>query len=52
MTLERIYYLSQSIASIAVVCSLIYLALQVRHAERSQRGVMQQGARIERPRQR
>jgi hypothetical protein len=43
MTLERIYYLSQSIASIAVVCSLIYLALQARHAERSQRGVMQQG---------
>jgi len=43
MTLEQIYYLSQTIASIAVVYSLIYLGLQVRHAERSQRGVMQQG---------
>jgi len=43
MTLERIYYLSQVIASIAVVCTLIYLGLQVRHAERGQRGMMQQG---------
>lgn len=43
MTLEQIFYLSQSIASIAVVSSLIYLGLQVRYAERSQRGLMQQG---------
>ena len=43
MMLEQIFYLSQSIASIAVVCSLIYLGLQVRYAERSQRGLMQQG---------
>ncbi len=43
MSLENIFYLSQSIASVAVVGSLIYLALQVRYAERSQRGIMQQG---------
>ena len=43
MTLEQIFYLSQSVASIAVVGSLIYLGLQVRSAERSQRAIMQQG---------
>jgi hypothetical protein len=43
MPLEQVYYLSQSVASIAVVCSLVYLALQVRQAERSQRAMMQQG---------
>ena len=47
MTLEQISYVSQSIASVAVVGSLIYLGLQVRYAERSQRGLMQQ-ARAER----
>jgi hypothetical protein len=43
MTLEQTFYLSQSIASVAVIASLIYLAMQVRYAERSQRGMMQQG---------
>jgi len=43
MTLEEIFYASQSVASIAVVCSLIYLGLQVRAADRSQRAIMQQG---------
>ncbi len=43
MTLEGIFYLSQCIASIAVVGSLIYLGLQVRGADRSQRSIMQQG---------
>lgn len=43
MTLEETFYLSQSLASVAVVGSLIYLGLQVRYAERSQRGIMQQG---------
>jgi hypothetical protein len=43
MTLEQVFYLSQSIASVAVVGSLIYLGLQVRSAERSQRAIMQQG---------
>lgn len=42
MTLEDIFYVSQSIASVAVVGSLIYVGLQVRYAERSQRGMMQQ----------
>lgn len=43
MTLEQIFYLSQSVASVAVVGTLIYLGLQVRSAERSQRAIMQQG---------
>ena len=42
MTLEETFYLSQTIASVAVVGSLIYLGLQVRYAERAQRGIMQQ----------
>ena len=42
MTLEDIFYVSQTIASVAVVGSLIYVGLQVRYAERSQRGMMQQ----------
>ena len=42
MTLENIFYISQTIASVAVVGSLIYVGLQVRYAERSQRGLMQQ----------
>jgi hypothetical protein len=43
MSLEQMFYLSQSIASVAVVGSLIYLGLQVRGADRSQRSIMQQG---------
>lgn len=43
MSLEDIFYLSQSVASVAVIGSLIYLGLQVRSAERSQRAIMQQG---------
>jgi hypothetical protein len=43
MTLEEIFYASQSIASVAVVGSLIYLGFQVRAADRSQRAIMQQG---------
>ena len=42
MTLERISYLSQTIAAIAVVFSLVYLAIQVRQTERNQRAMMQQ----------
>ncbi len=42
MTLETIFYASQIVASVAVVGSLIYVGLQVRYAERSQRGLMQQ----------
>ena len=43
MSLEEVFYLSQSIASVAVVGSLIYLGLQVRAADRGQRSIMQQG---------
>jgi hypothetical protein len=41
MTLESIAYISQSIASLAVIGSLIYLGIQVHDAQRSQRGMMQ-----------
>lgn len=40
--LEEIFYISQIIASVAVVGSLVYVGLQVRYAERGQRGMMQQ----------
>jgi hypothetical protein len=43
MSLEQISYLSQIIASVAVVGSLLYLAQQVRQAERNQRAMIQQG---------
>lgn len=43
MSLEHIFYISQSIAAVAVVGSLLYLAQQVRQAERVQRATMQQG---------
>ena len=43
MTLEDVFYLSQSIASVAVVGSLIYFGIQVRAADRGQRSIMQQG---------
>ncbi len=43
MSLEEIFYVSQSIASIAVVGSLVYLGLQVRAGDRNQRALMQQG---------
>lgn len=42
MTLEQISDLSQAIAALAVVVSLIYLAVQVRQTERNQRAMMQQ----------
>jgi hypothetical protein len=47
MTLEQTSYLSQTIAAAAVVVSLVYLAIQVRQAERNQRALMHQ-ARTER----
>src|SRR5581483_5881123 len=43
MSLEQIFYVSQSIAALAVIASLLYLAQQVRQAERVQRATMQQG---------
>lgn len=43
MSLEHIFYISQSIAAVAVIASLLYLAQQVRQAEHVQRATMQQG---------
>ncbi len=43
MILEEVFYLSQSVASVAVVGTLIYLGIQVRSADRGQRSIMQQG---------
>jgi len=43
MSLEHVFYISQSIAAVAVIASLLYLAHQVRQAERVQRATMQQG---------
>jgi len=40
MTLEDIYFVSQTIASIAVIASLVYLAIQTRQAARSSRAAM------------
>ena len=40
MTLEDIYFTSQTIASVAVIASLVYLAIQTRQAARSSRAAM------------
>jgi len=42
MTLESIYYISQIVASVAVLASLIYLALQTRQNTLGQRAMMHQ----------
>ena len=42
MSLEQFYYVSQIIASTAVLASLIYLALQTRQTARNQRAQMNQ----------
>jgi uncharacterized protein YoxC len=34
MSFEQIFYVSQSLAAVAVIASLLYLAQQVRQAER------------------
>lgn len=43
MTLEEIYFVSQTISSVAVVASLIYLAQQTRQASRNQLAQMHLG---------
>ena len=43
MTLEHVFFLSQTIAAVAVVVSIVYLAREVRQSERVQRAIMQQG---------
>ena len=42
MTLEQVFFVSQSIAAAAVVASILYLAREVRQSERVQRATMQQ----------
>jgi hypothetical protein len=42
MTLEEIYYISQIVASVAVLASLIYLAVQTRQNTVGQRALMHQ----------
>jgi hypothetical protein len=42
MTLEQIANLSDSVAAIAIVVSLVYLTIQVRQTGRNQRAMMQQ----------
>lgn len=43
MTLEEVFFVSQTIAAAAVVASIVYLAREVRQSERVQRATMQQG---------
>jgi hypothetical protein len=43
MTLEQVFFVSQSIAAAAVVPSILYLAREVRQSERVQRATMQLG---------
>lgn len=43
MSLEKIFYLSQSVAAITVVASIVYLPQQVRQSERIHRAMVQQG---------
>ena len=43
MSLENFYYISQIIASFAVLASLIYLALQTRQTSKNQKALMNQG---------
>ena len=42
MTLEGIYFISQIIAAVAIVASLIFVGLQIRQSDRIQRAVMHQ----------
>jgi len=42
MTLEDIYFISQIIAAVAIVASLIFVGLQIRQSDRIQRAVMRQ----------
>jgi hypothetical protein len=43
MTLEEVFFASQTVAAVAVVASIVYLAREVRQSERVQRATMQQG---------
>lgn len=43
MTLEQIFFLSQTIAAVWVVVSIVYFAREVRQSKSVQRAIMQQG---------
>jgi hypothetical protein len=40
MTLEQISYLSQTIAAVAVIASLVFVGVQIRQSEKTQRSLM------------
>ena len=43
MSLEELYYVSQIVAAAAIVASLVFVGVQLRQAERTQRAAMHQG---------
>ena len=43
MTLEEMYFVSQIVAAVAIVGSLIFVGIQLRQSERTQRAAMHQG---------
>jgi hypothetical protein len=43
MTLEELYFISQTVAAVAIVTSLFYVMLQLREMHRNQRALIQQG---------
>ena len=43
MTLEEMYFVSQIVAAVAIVASLIFVGIQLRQSERTQRAAMHQG---------
>lgn len=42
MNLESVYFLSQIVAAIAIVGSLLFVGIQMRHADKTQRALMHQ----------
>lgn len=43
MTLEELFFISQTVAAVAIVTSLFYVVVQLREAQRNQRALVQQG---------
>lgn len=42
MSLENAYYVSQILAAVAIAASLVFVGLQLRHGDRTQRAIMHQ----------
>ena len=42
MTLESVYFLSQIVAAVAIVASLLFVGLQLRHSDKTQRALVHQ----------